>query len=219
MKTLWRHKGITLLGLVLAICVVFNPRSVAGKPSAENCATLQVASNGFHTNFYLPAHVFSEASTLRQAWPTASWFVIGWGDESFYRDGPTLARSIAAIIPPSPTVLHVIATPDTPETYFLDEAVTVALSTEGMDEVARLIEARFARTEDDEPIRLADGHYPGASAFYRAKGSYHAFHTCNQWLAGVLRRAGVSINAPSAIPAQSVMWQLKLRAPKACLAA
>lgn len=211
-----RHKGLTLLALIAFICVTLNPKPAAGKPSAGNCETITVSTNGFHTNLYLPADMFSETSTIRSEWPGASWFVVGWGDEGFYREGPNISRSIAAIIPPSPTVLHITATPESPDQYFLDDAVTVALSTDGMAEIARLIEARFARTVDGEPITLAEGHYPGVSAFYRAKGSYHAFHTCNQWLAGVLRRAGLPINAPSAIPAQGVMWQLKLRAPKTC---
>ncbi|MEM9938548.1 MAG: DUF2459 domain-containing protein [Pseudomonadota bacterium] len=216
MVLLRRHKGLTLLMLLVAICVIFNPRPAAGKPEPGNCETITVASNGFHTNLYLPASMFAEASTMRSEWPTARWFVVGWGDEGFYRDGPSILGSINAIVPPSPTVLHIIATLNPPETYFLDEAVSVAVSSDGMTEIARLIEARFERTAAGTAIRLADGHYPGASAFYRARGSYHAFHTCNQWLAGVLARAGLPINAPSAIPAQGVMWQLRLRAPKVC---
>lgn len=198
-----------LLLVITGLCLMTNPAAKAPAAKAGDCVAVTVSDNGWHTNFYLPAEAFPDSSPLRRDFPLADWFVIGWGDEGFYRLGPDLSRGIDAIIPPGPTVLHVIGSIDPPEEIFLDKTKVALLSEKGFEVLIEEIEASFARDEAGEYVIVADGHYPGNSLFYRSPLSYHAFHTCNQWTAGRLRRAGVNINAPVAMLSGALMFQLK----------
>ncbi|MAP93828.1 MAG: hypothetical protein CMK07_02660 [Ponticaulis sp.] len=213
--TVFRRRRAIFLSLALisagivAICILANPAPLVDGPTRDDCVTIQVSDNGWHTNLYLPASAFSPDHTFRQDYPWANWFVIGWGDETFYRFGPTVGGGIDAIIPPSPTVLHVIALDKTPDTYFADRTIDVGLSLAGLNELARQVDQSLERTADGEAITVAEGHYPDVSRFYRSGLSYHAFHTCNQWTAGALRKSGVSLNAPVSFLSATLFWQLE----------
>ena len=198
----------SLAVLIIVICIATNPTPLAPPPSEEDCVTIRVSDNGWHTNLYLTADTFPEDHPFRRDYPWAGWFVVGWGDESFYRDGPTVARGIDAIIPPSPTVIHVIALSRPPEFAFLDRNVEFALSREGLGQLVTEINASLQYDAEGEPIIVSEGQYPGSSRFYRSRHSYHAFHTCNQWTAGVLRKAGLPINASASLMSGSLLWQL-----------
>lgn len=204
------------VGAVVVIALVLNPRPQAPPASPGNCVSMAVASNGWHTNLYLPAEAFAADSDLRRRWPWARWFVVGWGDESFYREGPTVSGAFAAAIPPSPTVLHIVALEDRPDSYFLDDWEFVAVSREGLGVITSDIEAELSRDGNGGAVMLSEGYYSGRSGFFRAESSYHLLKSCNQWTADRLRRAGLPINSPVSSFAQPVMWQIRFRAPKQC---
>ncbi len=205
-----------LFGLLVTALWALNPRPQAPPAAPGDCVMIAVASNDWHTNLYLPADAFPADGALRREWPAARWFVVGWGDEGFYRKGPNLSRAVSAMVPPTPTVLHIVALETRPDAYFLDHAVPLAVSTAGLDIIAGDISAELARTASGQPVRLTGGFFPGRSAFYRATSSYHLLRTCNQWTADRLRRAGLPVNAPVSAFAQPLIWQLEWRAPKAC---
>jgi hypothetical protein len=64
--------------------------------------------------------------------------------------------------------------------------IQVDLSVSGFARLCRHIEQTYALDESGRPIRLGKG-------WYRARGTYSAFHTCNTWAAEGLRRAGCPI--------------------------
>jgi len=204
------------VGVVLLALWALNPRPLAPPPSPGDCVMIAVASNDWHTNLYLPAEAFPADSGLRRDWPEADWFVIGWGDEGFYLEGPSVSGAFAAMVPPSPTVLHIVALETSPEAYFLDRSVAIAVSRQGLDVIAADIMGELARSESGQPIRLEGGFLPGQSAFYRATSSYHLLRSCNQWTADRLRRSGLAINSPVSSFAQPLVWQLDWFAPKSC---
>ncbi|OQW32759.1 MAG: hypothetical protein A4E19_05215 [Nitrospira sp. SG-bin1] len=49
----------------------------------------------------------------------------------------------------------------------------------------------------------------GRSAFYPARSSYHLFHTCHQYAAHALRKAGLPISPFWAFNRTSLAWQLR----------
>ena len=211
-RNLFRISILSVLIVILsgsAISLLTNPKPLAPPARPGDCTEIQVSDNGWHTNVYLPASAFPATHAFRRDYPFASWFVIGWGDESFYRYGPTVLRGLDAIIPPSPTVVHVIALDAPPGTYFLDRSTPVSLSRAGLSQVAAQIDASLSYNAEGEAISVSEGHYPGASRFYRSDFSYHAFRTCNQWTAGVLRKSGADINAPVSMMSGVLMWQLQ----------
>lgn len=98
---------------------------------------------------------------------------------------------------------------------FSERSIPVGLSRSGREQLVDLLTQTLAFDEEESAILLSDGHYPQVSAFYRASPSYHAFHTCNQWTAGILRKSGVEINAPVSMLSGTVMWQLE-RSARTC---
>ncbi|MAK59813.1 MAG: hypothetical protein CMK09_02420 [Ponticaulis sp.] len=207
--------SVALIIVTIMVCVLTNPTPLAATVSEGDCVEIQVSDNGWHTNFYLPASAFPADHPFRTDYPGANWFVVGWGDEGFYIKGPSILRGFDAIIPPSPTVVHLIALDRPPEDYFSDRRLPYSLSSEGLDQLVSEIDASLKMTRNGELKVVSEGHYPGASRFYRSRFSYHAFHTCNQWTAGVLRKAGAPINAPASMLSGSLMMQLE-NTHKAC---
>jgi hypothetical protein len=63
--------------------------------------------------------------------------------------------------------------------------------------------------EDGAPIRAGDGKVVGRSAFLRSRGSFHLLNVCNQWMARVLRAAGVDVNARAAWLAGPLIRQVR----------
>jgi hypothetical protein len=62
----------------------------------------------------------------------------------------------------------------------------------------------FANDGAGQPLRLADGPYPG-SLFFASDATYDAFHTCNTWTVESLRAAGYPVSTSFVIFASQVM--------------
>jgi hypothetical protein len=65
--------------------------------------------------------------------------------------------------------------------------LAVGLSAEALARLCDHIQQTYALNENGEPIRLGRG-------WYRARGTYSAFNTCNTWVAAGLRKAGCPIS-------------------------
>ena len=84
------------------------PAPRAAPASAGDCIELHLYSNGYHSDLAAPASLFPDDHPLRRLFPDAREFLIGWGDQEFYySDGTNLWLALDAIIPPSPSVMHI----------------------------------------------------------------------------------------------------------------
>lgn len=73
-------------------------------------ATIFVASNGWHTSIVLPAAMVRATGMAAEiaAFPDAAYLEFGWGDREYYPEPrPTIGQGIAALMTPTPSVLHV----------------------------------------------------------------------------------------------------------------
>jgi uncharacterized protein (TIGR02117 family) len=192
------------------------PRVAAA--TAGDCVELHLYSNGYHSDIGAPASIFPDDHPLRRLYPDAQIFLIGWGDERFYQtDGSNLWLGVDALIPPSPSVLHV--TYDAPEaSAYLgpNDDLAVGVSAEGAARFVAYVDRALALDETGAPIRLADGKVVGRSAFLRSRGSFHLFNVCNQWMARALRAAGVDVNARAAWLAGPLIRQARRQGAAAC---
>jgi hypothetical protein len=129
------------------------------------------------------------------AWPASrdysrnKYLEIGWGDDDGYRKPLTAPIALKALAGSNRTVLladgfnKVRAKVDAPRF----EVIQVDLSDRGFARLCEHIEQTYALDEKGNPIRLGQG-------WYRARGTYSAFHTCNTWVAAGLRKAGCPID-------------------------
>lgn len=213
-----RISGVTVLwiaALFLAACA----SQGAPRASAGDCVTVTVWSNGWHTNIALPADAMEADHPLRMLFPGAEHFLIGWGERDFYLDeDPGFWTGLDAIIPPSPSVMQVIAADEPVENRIWrgEETVSVALSRAGRARLAREIGETLALDEAGAPVIVQGGRVEGTSLFLEARPDFHLFHMCNHWTAARLAGAGVKLRPSLAFHAPWLTGALKRNAPQSC---
>ncbi len=188
------------------------------QPTSDDCLLLHMWSNGYHSDLGVPAEVFPEDHPLRRMFPNASSFLIGWGDEKFYQsDGTNLWLGLDALIPPSPSVMHVAYNAAASSAYLgPNDDAPIAVSREGALELEHYIDRALVLDAQGNPIIVAPGKVIGRSEFLRTRGSFHLFNVCNQWLARALRAAGVDVNARAAWLAGGLIDQVHRADRAAC---
>jgi uncharacterized protein (TIGR02117 family) len=193
------------------------PRVAA--PSDGDCVELHLYSNGFHSDIGAPAEIFPEDHPLRRLFPQARSFLIGWGDQRFYySDGANLLLGLDAIVPPSPSVLHVAYNAGPSSAYLgPNDDMAIGVSRAGAARFVAYVDRALVLDANGDPIRTSDGKVVGRSAFLRTRGSFHLFNVCNQWMARALRAAGVDVNARAAWLAGPLIRQVRRSGRGGCV--
>ena len=115
---------------------------------------------------------------------------VGWGDDDGYRKPLTSGIAMKALMGDPQTVLLADGFSLPIAVKYGDAKFTVLaveVSEAGMIRLCDHIQQTYALNEKGEPIRLGEG-------WYRARGIYSAFNTCNTWVAAGLRKAGCPID-------------------------
>lgn len=150
-------------------------------------------------------------------WPDADWFEFGWGDAAFYQATPTLADmdlglAIPALLWPTESVVQVVPGIGRPDLAFPgSDHVALDLSAAGL----RALAIRLGEAIAAGPAGLPDPVGPslyGVGLFVRSGVSYHAGRTCNQWVSGLLRSAGVPSSWFWSVTSAGLLQELRLRA-------
>ncbi len=206
-----------LAGLLSALTVTAcaTPPPPAPGPTAEDCVTLRLSSNGFHTNIAMPAALFPPDNPIRQHFPDDDWFLIGWGDSDYYIDpDPGIGQAIVAALWPTSSTLHVIAHhAPVEDTIWRGENVEFGVSRAGADRLVQDITATLSLDARGEPVILAEGRVAESSLFFAAEPSFHLFYMCNHWSAARLRDAGLPVQAWWSFTAPGLMNAVRNKAP------
>jgi len=180
---------------------LFPPGS--GAPRVE----IFVVSHGYHAGIVLPRAFVAELAGRRGHGALAALgarfadfrlIEIGWGEEEFYRNVPTVASLTVSLAmhalfaPGNRSVLHVVGFSHHPRQVFpSSDIVRLELSEAGFEALVEKVEAPFAHRDDSlMPEDLGPGLY-GPSRFFRAAPAFHILHVCNHWVADMLDAAGV----------------------------
>ena len=212
---------VTLLAvIVFTYLFVPLPAPNVPPPSAGDCVELHLYSNGYHSDIGAPASIFPETHPLRRLYPDAQSFLIGWGDQAFYySDGTNLGLGLDALIPPSPSVLHVAYNAAQSSVYLgPNDDTSIAVSGEGAARFVAYVDRYLVLDANGDPVRTSNGKVIGRSSFLRSRGSFHILNVCNQWMARALRRAGVNVNARAAWLAGPLIRQVREVQPTSCSA-
>ena len=121
---------------------------------------------------------------------TSKYIEVGWGDDDGYRKPLTSGIALKALMGDNRTVLLADGFSQPLTTKYRDPKFTVLaveLSAPGLMGLCEHIQRTYALDQKGEPIRLGVG-------WYRARGTYSAFNTCNTWVAAGLREAGCPIS-------------------------
>jgi hypothetical protein len=196
--------AVTLL--CLAACA--GPTSSLYPPRAgETPRTVYVINHGtLHTGLAVKrSDIPHEVWPANCAYSGFKYLEVGWGDDDGYRK-PQLTSGIAmkALTGSKRTVLlsdgfgTLRAKLDNPKFSI----VGVDLSAGGFARLCQHVDQTYALDESGQPIRLGKG-------WYRARGTYSAFRTCNTWVASALRKAGCPITPAYCLTPGPLLYQAR----------
>lgn len=145
----------------------------------------------------------------RGEWPAhrdfsgSRYLEIGWGEDDGYRKPLTTGIAVKALAGSKRTVLLSDGFDTLREK--LDKpkfsVIEVDLSADGFARLCQHIDQTYA-LEAGRPIRLGQG-------WYRARGTYSAFNTCNTWVAAGLRKAGCPITPAYCLTPGPLLHQVR----------
>jgi hypothetical protein len=185
-----RMASAILLTALLSSCAGTVQRQAA--PATGDGRTVYVVHHGaLHTGLTI-----KRSEIPRGHWPasadyrTSKYIEVGWGDDDGYRRPLTSGIAIKALAGDRETVLLAEGFSGNIARKYQDPRFTVLavdLPEAGFTRLCDHIQATYALDPKGNPIRLGHG-------WYRARGTYSAFNTCNTWIAAGLQKAGCPIS-------------------------
>ncbi|MFN2622318.1 MAG: DUF2459 domain-containing protein [Chthoniobacterales bacterium] len=202
------RSGLLALGLAvvaaLSGCAGINRPSVTTGPGRK---TVYVVHHGtLHTGLTI-----RRSDIPRGHWPASADFAgskyieVGWGDDDGYRRPLTSGIAMKALMGDPQTVLFAEGFGQSIREKYRDRKFTVlavGLSDTGMTQLCDHIQQTYALDKNGEPIRLGAG-------WYRARGTYSAFNTCNTWIATGLRKAGCAMDDALCLTAGQLLCRVR----------
>lgn len=118
----------------------------------------------------------------------------GWGDELFYQIPEfDLYLAARAILKPTSSTLRIEGIRLSKEKFFQNSEIIVRLTIteKQLEKILDFIENTFNKIDGEYVIlnSISDKIF-----FFKAKGEYHLFNTCNTWLAKCIKYGGIDIN-------------------------
>lgn len=206
-------RALLLLPLLLLCAGCLGPVESLYPPShGQVSRDLYIYSNHWHTGVVVKrADLSPQAQQCFAAFKGYPWLEIGWGDDGFYRaPEATTGLALGAMFCSGGTTLHVVGVDPNPPAFYRRYDVDlyhIRISEEGMRQMEAYILDSMARDPAGRCVEVQKGLYE-FSRFYAARGSYHLFHTCNNWTAEVVRKTGFPITPVYAQTASNLGFQL-----------
>lgn len=218
----WGRLERSIAALILAVPLAYLLAALAGSlipanpgwAEPDDGITIYLADNGIHADLILPASAdgldwapLLPKTDFAAPNPDARWVAFGAGERHVYLDTPrwrditlpTLWHALAG----GERVMHVewVADPSYAERE-------IRLRPQDYRRLWAAIRSDMALDSSGRPIRIDHPGYGPADAFYRARGKASAFRTCNSWVAGRLRLAGVKTSLWPPF-AQGLLWRYR----------
>ena len=202
---------ITLLIAANVLIITTKCFATELEKSAKN--EVYVVNHGWHTGFVVHASkIQKEIPELKQRFGNAPYIEFGWGDNEFYQaEEITSGIALKAIFLPTDSVVHAVALTLRADKYFKNSEVEkFCLEDSELKSLVDFISNSFYRDESGDILKMNPGIY-GDSQFYKAKGDFHIFNTCNKWTAKGLESAGMKISTTFKLTAGSIMNYLSMK--------
>ena len=209
---------LTLLIAANVVIITIKCFATELEKSAKN--EVYVVNHGWHTGFVVHAsEIQKEIPELTQRFGNAPYIEFGWGDKEFYQANEiTPDITLKAIFLPTESVLHAVAVSSEADKYFKHSEVhKFCLEDLELKSLIDFISNSFYRDESGSILKLNHGIY-GDSQFYKAKGNFHIFNTCNKWTAKGLESTGMKISTTFKLTAGSIMTFLSNGKSKSSIA-
>ena len=190
-RILGRRLRLIALAAVTLLCACAGPvKSLYPPQAGATVRTVYVINHGaLHTGLAVKrSDIPSGVWPAHRDYAGRRYLEVGWGEDDGYRKPLTSGIALKALAGSKRTVL--LADGFSTLRGRLENPkfsmVAVDLSSQGFAQLCQHIDQTYALDQVGQPIRLGQG-------WYRARGTYSAFHTCNTWVAEALRQAGCPI--------------------------
>jgi len=164
-----------IIGLLIAIPIIYIVVSllltiipISEKESNQpKVHTVYVATNGVHADLVLPKNLIDQAILKDQIIRTNdTYFAFGWGEENFYINTPTWGDLNSDWIP-------------------------IKITDDQLSKLNTYVAQTFDETSGKKVIVDGATYTTNQDNFYRAKGNYMFYRTCNSWLNRGLKESGM----------------------------
>ncbi|NBC58792.1 MAG: DUF2459 domain-containing protein [Bacteroidetes bacterium] len=161
-------------------------------PSPKVHQPIYLTTNGVHLNIVLhKKHLNSALRSGLKLDQGDQYLSFGWGDENFYLNTPqwsdlTLGNAFNALFLKSKTLMHVTRYQNKQNDW-----VRVEVSQAELQKLNDYILNTFTTDINNHLIRLKHQGYTSRDDFYKAKGSYSLFKTCNTWVNTGFKKSGL----------------------------
>jgi hypothetical protein len=188
----------------LFICLLASPWKSCGSmtgaegrtaaPSGGGSA-IYIIEEGYHSGIIISREILAmHGSVLAGETAPWDWCDIGWGDRDFYTGKSDGCRGgFNALFLSSTSVVHVKCFRSL-EDYWRRGSFVLKINLTGSQTalLCRYID-RSLKTVSGKPVAVSRNFMSGG-AFYESGLRYHAFNTCNTWIAGALKDSGLDVS-------------------------
>ena len=177
-----------IISLILSSITV--GRTVSNESSEK---VIYLNTNGVHLDIVIPIEnidslVLSEIKHSRNE----KYLSFGWGDENFYINTPTWGdltfnNAFSAMFLKSSTLMH--------GTRYKNERsdwIEIKVTQSELQKLNRYLLNTFEIDENGMKIILENKGYSSIDDFYKSKGSYSCFKTCNSWVNIAFKESGLT---------------------------
>ena len=212
-RLLFAFLAVPLLYLAAALVGSLLPVNRGWREPSQGI-TLYLADNGIHADLVLPVRAAGldwgplvPRSDMADA-HDEQWIAFGAGERRVYLDTPTWAdispRTLWAAATGGTRVIHAEYTAD--PAY---AARAIRVTPEQYRRLWAAIRAEFRLDGHGRPTRIDHPGYGPRDAFYLGIGRASALSTCNNWIAGRLRLAGIKTSLWSPF-VQGLVWRYRV---------
>lgn len=194
----------------LLVGITAAPAEAANAMECEAPRTLYVVSHEWHTGLVVHRRdLTNRVPQLESDFGKVKFLEIGWGDRRFYqRREVNYGLALRAVLFPTSSVLHIVEVPVSPRQYFSgSQVVDVSVPQTGYGKLLDFLAGSFSRTSSNHVMELGQGLY-GKSRFYGAEGRFHAFNTCNTWVAKAIWATGFPLSTKT-VTVRGLMFQIR----------
>lgn len=154
--------------------------------------TIYLSTNGVHLDIVLPKNAIEDDLLSGLKHTTSDRYLsFGWGDENFYLNTPTwgdltIRNAFNAVFLNSTSLIHVTRYQNKRSDW-----VEVKVDDKELQKLNNYILNTFKLNKDNQKIWLKNQGYTAVDDFYKAKGSYSFYKTCNSWVNTGFKQSGL----------------------------
>lgn len=206
------------LALLVALVSTPHPGIAQSSPSpvteSPRTSVIYVARRGWHIDIGFSAgDLQPPLQSLTGQFPGVRYLFFGFGDQRYllakHHSAPVL---LAALWPGGAMVLATGLTSPPEEAFGPAHVFAVKVTLQQLQQaqayVWESLSKQASSAPDITPVAYARGPYEG-SLYFTATSKYSAFHTCNTWVAQVLKAAALPIHSAGVIFAGQLWGQVR----------